>query len=73
VLLSNRAQMLMPAELRLTFADGATETVRLPVDLWNLGTRFTYRVPGTRRVTRAELDPRGVYPDIDRANNRWPR
>ncbi|MEX2283801.1 MAG: M1 family metallopeptidase [Gemmatimonadota bacterium] len=73
VLLSNRAQMLMPAELRLTFADGATETVRLPVDMWNLGTRFTYRVPGTRRVTRAELDPRGVYPDIDRANNRWPR
>jgi hypothetical protein len=57
----------------LTYADGTTETVRLPVDMWNLGTRFTYRVPGDRRVTRAELDPRGVYPDIDRVNNRWPR
>jgi hypothetical protein len=71
--LSNLGQMLMPAELQLTYADGSSETVRLPVDMWNLSTRFTYRVPGTRRVTRAELDPRGVYPDIERSNNRWPR
>jgi hypothetical protein len=71
--LSNRGQMLMPAELRLTYADGTTETVKLPVDMWNLSSRFTYRVPGTRRVTRAEVDPRNVYPDIDRSNNRWPR
>ncbi|MGH7468851.1 MAG: M1 family aminopeptidase, partial [Longimicrobiales bacterium] len=73
VFLSNRAQMVMPAELRLTFDDGSSETVRLPVDMWNLGQRFTYRVPGTRRVTRAVLDPRGVYPDSARANNSWPR
>jgi hypothetical protein len=73
IVLSNRGQMVMPAELRLTFADGSTDTVRLPVDMWNLGARFSYRVPGTKRVTRAELDPRQVYPDINRANNRWPR
>jgi hypothetical protein len=73
VFLSSRAQMVMPAELQLTFADGAIETVRLPVDMWNLGPQFTYRVPGNRRVTRATLDPRGVYPDIARGNNAWPR
>jgi hypothetical protein len=70
VVLSNRGTMVMPAELKLTFADGSTETVRLPVEMWNLGRTFTYRVPGTKRVTQAELDPRGVYPDINRANNR---
>ncbi len=73
VLLTNRGQMIMPAELRLTYGDGSSETVRLPVDMWNLGAQFTYRVPGQRQVARAELDPRGVYPDIDRSNNRWPR
>jgi hypothetical protein len=41
--------------------------------MWNLGSRFDYRVPGAMRVTRAEVDPRGVLPDIDRANNAWPR
>ena len=70
VLLTNRGTMVMPAELLLTYADGATETVRLPVDMWNLGRSFTYRVPGTRAVRSAELDPRSVYPDIDRSNNR---
>lgn len=70
VLLSNRGTMVMPAELALTFSDGTTETVRLPVDMWNLGRSFTYRVPGARTVLSAEIDPRGVYPDIDRSNNR---
>jgi hypothetical protein len=46
---------------------------RLPVQMWNLGRSFAYRVPEARRVTRAELDPRSVLPDIDRSNNAWPR
>ncbi len=73
VALSNRDRMVMPAELRLTYAGGDTATVRLPVDMWNLGNHFDYRVPGGRRVVRAELDPRGAYPDMDRTNNVWPR
>jgi len=71
--LSNRGTMVMPAELALTFAGGQTETVALPVDMWNLGSRFTYRVKGGGRLTGAVLDPRAVMPDTERANNRWPR
>ena len=25
------------------------------------------------RVTGVVIDPRAIYPDVDRANNRWPR
>lgn len=71
--LVNRGTMVMPAELALTFEDGSTMTTKLPVDMWNLGARFTFRTPGTARVVRAVLDPRAVYPDTDRSNNRWPR
>jgi hypothetical protein len=46
--------------------------VALPVDMWNLGHRFTYRVR-TGRVAGAVLDPRAVLPDGNRGNNRWPR
>jgi len=71
--LSNRGAMVLPAELKLTFADGSTEVVKLPVDMWNLGNHFDYRVPGGKTVSAAELDPRHALPDVDRGNNRWSR
>ena len=71
--LVNRGAMVMPAELAITFADGTTATVRLPVEMWNLGSRFGYRVPGGHRPTAVVVDPRAALPDVDRANNRWPR
>jgi hypothetical protein len=73
VVLGSRGQMVMPAELALTFDDGSTTVVRLPVQMWNLGRSFGYRVPGTKRVRRAQVDPRRVLPDVDRANDAWPR
>jgi hypothetical protein len=73
VTLENRGAMIMPAELRLTYDDGSTESVKLPVEMWNLGSRFVYRVQNRKRVQRVEVDPRSVMPDMDRSNNRWPR
>jgi hypothetical protein len=71
--LRNRGQMLMPMELQLAFSDGATETVRLPVEMWKLGPDFVYRLPTDRVLVGVTVDPRGVYPDDDRANNVWGR
>ena len=71
--LASLGTMIMPAELRLTYADGTNEVVRLPVEMWNLGPQFTYRVRGRLGVKRAELDPRHALPDVDRANNVFPR
>jgi hypothetical protein len=73
VYLTNRGTMVMPAELSLTFTDGSTTTVKLPVEMWNLGHEFVYRVPEKKRVMRAVIDPRQALPDVDRGNNRWPR
>ena len=71
--LTNRGSMVMPAELKLTFDDGTIQTVKLPVEMWNLGDHFGYRVAGTKVVKAVEVDPRKALPDIDRGNNRWPR
>ncbi len=73
VFLSNRGTMTLPLELELTYDDGTTDRVRLPVEMWNLGPRFAYRVRGGKRVTTVIVDPRGALPDVDRANNRLPR
>ena len=71
--LTNRGTMVMPAELRITYDDGTSDTVRLPVEMWNLGQRFVYRVPAKKGVRRVEVDPRRVLPDMDRSNNQWGR
>jgi len=70
VFLSNRGTMTLPLEMDLTYADGTTERVRLPVEMWNLGPAFAYRVRGGKRVTAVIVDPRSALPDVDRANNR---
>jgi hypothetical protein len=69
----NRGTMVMPAELLVTYDDGTVETVRLPVEMWNLGPRFAYRIRSRKRVRRVEVDPRHVLPDLDRGNNVWER
>ena len=71
--LTNRGTMVMPAELRITYGDGTSDTVRLPVEMWNLGQHFVYRVPAKKPVRRVEVDPRKVLPDMDRTNNLWVR
>ncbi len=69
VFVSNRGTMTLPLEMDLIHGDGTTERVRLPVEMWNLGPRFAYRVRGGRQVTGVVVDPRGVLPDVDRKNN----
>jgi hypothetical protein len=71
--LSNRGTMVMPAELAITFDDGTKTTVRLPVEMWNLGSRFDYHLPEHKPIRRVEVDPRHALPDIDHTNNVWPR
>jgi peptidase M1-like protein len=71
VYLSNRGTMVMPAEIRLRYADGQTQIVRLPVEMWNLGSHFTYRAAGGRPVIGVDVDPHEALPDVDRKNNSW--
>ena len=65
--------MVLPLTLELRYADGSSETRDLPVEMWNLGSRFTARIATARRVVGAMVDPKGTYPDVDRSNNGWPR
>ncbi len=69
VTLVNKGTMRLPILLRLTFADGSTENVKLPAEAWNLGSTFIYRVAKGKQVTRAEVDPDQQLPDTDRGNN----
>jgi hypothetical protein len=73
VYVGNHGTMVMPAELKLTIGDGGFQTVKLPIEMWNLGSPFVYRSLSGNRIMRVEVDPRHALPDVDRANNVWPR
>ena len=71
VTLSNRGQMVLPVQLELRYGDGTTERRDLPVEMWSLGNKFTYRMAGPKQVVGLVIDPRRIYPDIARDNNSW--
>ncbi|HLL46255.1 MAG TPA: M1 family metallopeptidase, partial [Longimicrobiaceae bacterium] len=64
----------MPARLVVTRADGRTERVEVPVDVWLAGARrHTVPVRDAATVTRVEIDPENAFADIDRTNQTWTR
>lgn len=69
--LASRGGLPMPVAFRITFADGTTEAVRLPVEIWYRGNRYVYAREFRVEVTRVEIDPEQVLPDVRRENNVW--
>jgi hypothetical protein len=59
--------------LELTYADGSTEFVRLPAEIWRRDSVLTSKLFITDRpIVRVELDPRRETADADRTNNLYP-
>jgi len=69
VFLSSPGSLPMPVDLRLSFAGGRTEDVRLPVEIWFQGNRYVYVRPVPADVVKVEIDPRQNFPDVRRENN----
>ncbi|HKJ92613.1 MAG TPA: M1 family metallopeptidase [Longimicrobiales bacterium] len=69
IALSNRGGLVMPVVLEITDADGSSNTVQVPVQVWGASDRYTLDVAG--HVTAVTVDPDSVYPDVDRSNNSW--
>lgn len=69
VTVANLDRFAMPAMLKVTFADGSTTEIRVPVATWLQHTQFDVPVPGGKRIKSAAIDPDGVLPDVDRSNN----
>lgn len=66
--------MVMPVVFKATYDDGTDETIRLPAEVWYDGDHYTaVWDTGGRKLVKVEIDPEGVFPDIDATNNVWPR
>lgn len=61
----------MPVVVEITTVSGKTERMRLPVEIWERNTSWTFRYPATERISTVQIDPDRVFPDHNPDNNRW--
>ncbi len=71
ITLVNKEKMAMPVDLKVTESNGKTETIHLPVNIWQRGGTWTFAYPSTSTIQSLEIDPDHQLPDIDRKNNVW--
>lgn len=71
IFLASPGALPMPVDLRITLADGKTEDVRLPVEIWLQGNHYAYETKFPADVVKVEIDPRQEFPDVRRENNVW--
>jgi hypothetical protein len=69
--LVSRQKLVMPATLRVDFADGTQRDVRLPVETWRYSATPKLTLDTNKRIAKLELDPDHKLPDADRGNNSY--
>src|SRR5256884_4996439 len=66
VFLSSPGALPMPVDLRLSYANGAADDVRLPVEIWFQGNHFVYERKGPAAGVRVAIHPGQNFPDVRR-------
>jgi hypothetical protein len=70
---SNIGGMVMPLVIRFEYADGSSEIVRIPAQIWNQDNLKTSKVfLLEKEVIGVTLDPYLETADCDLTNNHWP-
>ncbi len=72
ITITNNDQMVMPVTIRIAEANGRTQTLRFPVEIWERSGEWTFQYSSTSSITSVVLDPEERLPDVDAANNVWP-
>jgi hypothetical protein len=73
---SNRGGLVMPIILKLDYADGSTENMRIPAEIWRRSSDSVKKLIVTDKgkvLTSVEIDPRWETADVDIENNYYPR
>ena len=69
VVVENRAEIRMPVELKIEFADGTTQKLS-----WDgLGKEKEFLIEPFKTIKSVQLDPEKRLLDLDRVNNNWKR
>jgi len=73
---SNKGGLVMPIILGLTFADGSTERMYIPAEIWRRNSRNVSKLlvfPKEKELAEVVVDPDWETADADISNNHYPR
>lgn len=71
ITIDNRGKMILPVIVKIVQDNGKSETIQLPVEVWQRGGSWTFKYPSTGKISQVILDPEHLLPDTDRTNNEW--
>lgn len=71
ITIANLDKLVMPVVVQLTFNNGTTQRIELPVETWFQHTSYTFTVAVNAAVTTVTIDPDHVMPDANRQNNEY--
>jgi hypothetical protein len=71
ITIKNKEQLPMPVTAAVRQSSGPEINIQLPVEIWQRGDSWTFKVNSTSRLKSVQLDPKAVLPDLDRSNNSW--
>ena len=61
----------MPVVMVITQENGKTDTLTLPVEIWQHGPTKAFAYPSTSKIKSIVIDPAHDFPDINPSNNTW--
>ncbi|MHA4810722.1 M1 family metallopeptidase [Flavitalea flava] len=71
ITVENLEEMAMPVILAIQQENGKTDTLTLPVEIWQKGGTKTFAYASVSKIKSIVIDPLHEFPDIDPSNNSW--
>jgi len=71
ITIENLEKMAMPVILDVKTKSGKVTRVKLPVEIWQRNTVWTFKHNTTEEIESIIIDPDHVFPDVNESNNSW--
>ncbi len=73
ITIENLQKLPMPAVVKVYESNGKSGTEKLPVEIWQRGSKWQFKYDSSSRLDSVVVDPDRQLPDIDLSNNKWVR
>jgi hypothetical protein len=71
ITIENKEKLPMPVTVEVKESNGTVGRVKLPVEIWMKGEKWSFHYASTSKITEVTIDPDQRYPDVDTSNNTW--
>jgi len=71
ITIENLDKFAMPAKIDVEEINGKKTRVELPVEIWQRGGKWSFRVDTQQPLKSVTIDPDRQLPDVNPQNNSW--